>query len=138
AGSGGEGELEELGPLGDGAHVQVHHGTTEVPAGLVRVGDRFAQLRLERPVVAARGDRVILRAGHTVGGGRVLDPAPPRRADAEQMALLAGGDPAAIVRAAARGPLRRADLAARGLPFGPALDARPAPLHRAPPPLPTP
>src|SRR5262249_2816663 len=70
-------ELEELEPLGDGAHVQVHHGTTEVPAGLVRVGDRFAQLRLERPVVAARGDRVILRAGHTVGGGRVLDPAPP-------------------------------------------------------------
>ena len=124
-------ELDELEPLDDGAHVQVHHGTTEVPARLVRVGDRFAQLRLERPVVAARGDRVILRAEHTVGGGRVLDPAPPRRADAERMALLAGGDPAAIVRAAAHEPLRRADLAARGLLFGPALDEGLAALERA-------
>ncbi len=124
-------ELDELEPLEDGAHVQAHHGTAEVPARVVRVGDRFAQLRLERPVVAARGDRVILRAGHTVGGGRVLDPAPPRRTDAQRMALLAGGDPGAIARAAAAEPLRRADLAARGLLFGTELDAGLAALERA-------
>jgi hypothetical protein len=43
--------------------------------------DRFAQLRLDSPVVAARDDRVVLRAGTTVGGGIVIDPAPPRHAD---------------------------------------------------------
>ncbi len=124
-------ELDELEPLEDGAHVQAHHGTAEVPARVVRVGDRFAQLRLERPVVAARGDHVILRAGHTVGGGRVLDPAPPRRTDAQRMGLLAAGDPGAIARAAAAEPLRRADLARRGLLFGPELDEGLAALDRA-------
>ena len=44
----------------------------------MRVG-RYAQLRLREPVLAARGDRVVLRADTTVGGGVVLDPAPPRR-----------------------------------------------------------
>jgi selenocysteine-specific elongation factor len=111
--------------------VQAHHGTAEVPARVVRVGDRFAQLRLERPVVAARGDHVILRAGHTVGGGRVLDPAPPRRTDAQRTGLLAAGDPGAIARAAAAEPLRRGDLAARGLLFGPELDGGLAALDRA-------
>src|SRR5206468_7084486 len=38
------------------------------------------------PVVAARGDRVVLRAGTTVGGGRVLDAAPPRHADPKRFA----------------------------------------------------
>ena len=46
--------------------------------GSSELGERFAQLRLAAPVVAARGDRVVLRNGHTLGGGRVLDPAPPR------------------------------------------------------------
>jgi hypothetical protein len=35
-------------------------------------------LRLAEPIVAARGDRVVLRAGTTVGGGRVVDPTPRR------------------------------------------------------------
>ena len=69
-------ELEELGgPVP--ARVLVHHGTSATLARVVRA-DRFAQLRLAAPVVAAYGDRVVLRAGTTVGGGRVLDPAPPR------------------------------------------------------------
>jgi selenocysteine-specific elongation factor len=69
-------ELEELGgPIP--ARVLVHHGTSATLARVVRAG-RFAQLRLAAPVVAARGDRVVLRAGTTVGGGQVLDPAPPR------------------------------------------------------------
>jgi selenocysteine-specific elongation factor len=58
--------------------VLVHHGTAATLARVVRNGD-FAQLRLAAPVVAARGDHVVLRAGTTVGGGRIVDPAPPRR-----------------------------------------------------------
>jgi selenocysteine-specific elongation factor len=72
--------------------VQLHHGTAETVARVVRVGDRFAQLRLSRPVVAARGDRVVLRAGTTVGGGVVLDPAPPRHADAARFEALERGE----------------------------------------------
>jgi hypothetical protein len=60
--------------------VLVHHGTSATLARVVRAG-RFAQLRLAAPMVAARGDRVVLRAGSTVGGGRVVDAAPPRHAD---------------------------------------------------------
>jgi selenocysteine-specific elongation factor len=69
-------ELEELGaPVP--ARVLVHHGTSATLARVVRSG-RFAQLRLAAPVVAAAGDRVVLRAETTVGGGRILDPTPPR------------------------------------------------------------
>ena len=74
-------ELEELGLIPPRA--LVHHGTSATLARVVR-NARFAQLRLATPVVAARGDRVVLRAGTTVGGGRVLDPAPPRHADTER------------------------------------------------------
>jgi selenocysteine-specific elongation factor len=77
-------ELEELGhPIP--ARVLVHHGTAATLARVIRAG-RFAQLRLAAPVVAARGDRVVLRAGTTVGGGRVLDAAPPRHADPKRFA----------------------------------------------------
>jgi selenocysteine-specific elongation factor len=72
--------------------VQVHHGTATLLARVVRIGDRWAQLRLERPVVAARGDRVVLRSGTTVGGGVVLDPAPPRHASAERLAAVERGE----------------------------------------------
>jgi selenocysteine-specific elongation factor len=71
-------ELEELAPIP--ARVLVHHGTSVVLARVARAG-HFAQLRLDSPVVAAHGDRVVLRAGTTVGGGRVIDAAPPRHAD---------------------------------------------------------
>jgi selenocysteine-specific elongation factor len=74
------------------ARVQLHHGTTETPARVARVGDRFAQLRLSQPVVAARGDRVVLRAGTTVGGGVVLDPAPPRHSDRARFEALERGE----------------------------------------------
>ena len=69
----------------------VHHGTTATLARVVRV-DRFAQLRLDAPVLAARDDRVVLRAGTTVGGGRVLDPAPPRHADADRFERSVRGE----------------------------------------------
>jgi len=82
-----------LEPLADiPARVHVHHGTADVLARVALAGDRFAQLRLAAPVVAARGDRVILRAGTTVGGGTVLDASPPRHADAERMEALERGE----------------------------------------------
>ena len=92
--------LEELADIP--ARVHVHHGTADVLARVVRVGERFAQLRLAEPVVAARGDRVVLRAATTVGGGLVLDPMPPRHASAERMELLERGEIAATVHAPVR------------------------------------
>jgi selenocysteine-specific elongation factor len=74
------------------ARVMLHHGTAETAARIARAGDRFAQLRLSRPVVAARGDRVVLRAGTTIGGGVVLDPAPPRHADPARFEALERGE----------------------------------------------
>ncbi|MFM8611394.1 MAG: selenocysteine-specific translation elongation factor [Actinomycetota bacterium] len=117
--------------LAHGEHVEVLHGTAlaharavvldadAVPAG----GRGLAQLRLDAPLAALRGDRVVLRRlapPGTVAGGRVLDPAPPRHAgaaaDLARLALYAGDDPVAIARAAlAGGALNADDLVARGL-----------------------
>jgi selenocysteine-specific elongation factor len=91
-------EVEELAPIPP--RVIVHHGTSSTLARVVRAG-RFAQLRLDVPVVAARGDRVVLRAGTTVGGGRVVDPAPPRHADEERFERSARGE--VLVHAPVRG-----------------------------------
>ncbi len=108
-------ELAELEPLGVHSRVHVHHGTSETPARLVRVGDRFAQLRLAAPVLAARNDRIVLRDRTTLGGGRILDPAPPRAPDAARLQLLASDDPVSIVRALVHEPVRSNELAARAL-----------------------
>jgi selenocysteine-specific elongation factor len=112
--------LDELVPIADGARVQAHVGTAHVPARVVRIGDRWAQLRLASPVVAARGDRVILRGDTTLGGGLVLDPAPPRHRDPRRMELLESGEIAATVHA----PVR--DDSLRHL-----LEGEPAGLERA-------
>ena len=82
-------ELEELGMIPPRA--LVHHGTSATLARVVREG-RFAQLRLVTPIVAARGDRLVLRAGTTVGGGLVIDPAPPRHANADRFERSARGE----------------------------------------------
>ena len=74
------------------ARVQLHHGTAETVARVAHAGERHAQLRLAQPVVAARGDRVVLRAGTTVGGGVVLDPAPPRHAHPPRFEALERGE----------------------------------------------
>ncbi len=61
-------------------------GPREVPAG----GSSVAQLRLERPVVAVRGDRLIVRSyspATTIAGAVVLDPLPPKRRTADRPAL---------------------------------------------------
>ncbi|HET7137601.1 MAG TPA: selenocysteine-specific translation elongation factor [Gaiellaceae bacterium] len=95
--------LTELSPLP--AAVTVHVGTRAVPARLVRDGE-YAQLRLEGAVVAARGDRVVLRTNTTVGGGTVVDPAPRRGLDRERLEAIERGDVAAFVEA----PVQRASL----------------------------
>jgi len=108
-------ELEELVAIDHGARVSVHHGTARIPARVARVGTGTAQLRLEAPVVAVRGDRVVLRAETTLGGAMVLDPAPPRRLEEQRLALLELGDPVSIVTATVGAPVTVASLAARGL-----------------------
>src|SRR5438552_10450373 len=82
-------ELEELAPIPPRAIV--HHGTSATLARIVRRG-RFAQLRLAAPVIAAHDDRLVLRAGTTVGGGRVIDPAPPRHADPDRFERSSRGE----------------------------------------------
>jgi selenocysteine-specific elongation factor len=89
------------------AAVTVHLGTNAVPARVVRDG-AYAQLRLASPVVASRGDRVVLRTATTVGGGTVLDPSPPRGLDRTRLEAIERGDAAAFVHAPVpRSTLRR-------------------------------
>jgi selenocysteine-specific elongation factor len=68
--------------------VRLHLGTAEVlgrvyPMEALEPGGRApARIVLEGPVVARGGDRFVLRSYSpviTIGGGRVLDPLPPRR-----------------------------------------------------------
>jgi len=70
--------------------VHVHHGTAEVLARCallesepLAAGDSgWVQLRLEEPLVARTGDRLVIRAYSpvtTMGGGLVAEPAPPKR-----------------------------------------------------------
>jgi selenocysteine-specific elongation factor len=66
-------------------------------------GSGFVELRLASPVVAARGDRIILRRPSppaTLGGGRVLDPSWRTRRGAALRAVLAalGADDGEAVR----------------------------------------
>jgi selenocysteine-specific elongation factor len=62
-------------PVGDRERVQVHHGTRQTPARAVPLGDGTWQLRMQRPVIAADGDRVVIRRINppdTLGGGVVV------------------------------------------------------------------
>ena len=99
------------GDLRRGRRLQCFLGTAEVPATCLPLdpdplpagGTGWAELRLERPVLAQAGDRVVLRSAErrTVGGGEVVDPAPPggarRRAVLERLRVL--GEGAAAERA---------------------------------------
>jgi selenocysteine-specific elongation factor len=60
-----------------GRRVMVHHGTRAVPARLAALGSGLWQVRLEAPLLAAAGDRLVVRSvapPDTLGGGTVLDP----------------------------------------------------------------
>jgi selenocysteine-specific elongation factor len=94
--------LEELVPVADGAALTVHHGTARVPARIYRIGEHGGQLRLSEPIVTARGDRVVLRDATTVGGGLVLDPAPPRHRDPDRLERVERGEIASTIYAPVR------------------------------------
>ena len=92
--------FEDAEPAG-GERVQIHHGTREGPARLAWLGGRFWQIRLEQPLVAAAGDRLVVRSispPDTLGGGRVLDPQPRRHGPSRDLLVrlerLARGEPA--------------------------------------------
>ena len=64
-----------------GMRAHVHHGTRETAARLVDLGGGLWQARLEQPLMARAGDRVVVRSvapPDTLGGGVVLDPAARR------------------------------------------------------------
>jgi selenocysteine-specific elongation factor len=112
-------------PVGESVRLHVHHGTREAPARLVPLDgallpgeEGFAQLRLEAPLMAATGDRLILRQvapPDTIGGGVVIDPAPRRHGARPEVverlrALVRGEAPQDAEPATGAGPAAGADL----------------------------
>ena len=125
-------------PLKSRDRVRVHTGTSEIMARVLLL-DRpelapgqsaFARFRLEAPLVALPGDRFVMRSYSpmvTIGGGTLLDIAPPRfklkaPAHLAHVRLLAEGSPDAIVeehvRHAGGAGVRVGPLSGR-VPFGP-------------------
>ena len=121
-------------PVKDLTRVHLHVGTAQVLARVRALGGKKAlapgdkgivQLRLESPVVAARGDRFILRRYspfETIAGGRVLDARPEKHSVASSdavahiEALGAGDNVAAAVQFVAEAGvagLTEGDLARR-------------------------
>jgi selenocysteine-specific elongation factor len=106
--------LERTGESLGGQRVQVHHGTRDVPARAVELGNGLAQLRLENVLVARSGDRVVIRSisrPDTVGGGVIVDPNPRRRGPRAAAAPLQEAEteiPETAPEPAAREPSRRA------------------------------
>jgi selenocysteine-specific elongation factor len=89
-------------PLRHWSPVHFHLGAVDVMARVALLehdklepgASGLAQIVLDRPIGALRGDRFIIRdqsASRTVGGGRVLDPFPPerKRRTPERLAVLA-------------------------------------------------
>lgn len=106
------------------ARIRLHLGTSEIMARVFPRAARLepgssglARLALESPVVARGGDRFVIRGFSpvtTIGGGRVIDPLPPRRKAAWPAGL---GEEAAGLRI---GPLierRGSGVPARLLPL---------------------
>jgi selenocysteine-specific elongation factor len=98
-----------------GTRVQVHHGTREAPARVYPLRGGFAQLRLEAPLIAVAGDRVVLRQiapPDTLGGGIVIDASPrkhgPARAVVARLEALERGEQPAEPPAAEQ-PARRVE-----------------------------
>jgi selenocysteine-specific elongation factor len=71
---------------------KVYAGAAEVDATIRSLGEGFARVRTAHPLVLEPFDRFVIRDSgrrRTVGGGVVLDVAPPRSADARHIAFLA-------------------------------------------------
>jgi selenocysteine-specific elongation factor len=126
-------------PLKTRDRVRFHAGTSEIMARVLLLESQelmpgqtaFVRFRLEAPLVALPGDRFVIRSYSpmvTIGGGTLLDIAPPRfkrKAPAlvAHLALLRDGAPDAVVeehiRHAGGAGVRVATLSGR-VPFGPA------------------
>ncbi|HEY0344525.1 MAG TPA: selenocysteine-specific translation elongation factor [Solirubrobacteraceae bacterium] len=101
----------ELRGVRSGARVQVHHGTRDVAARLVALGTGLWQLRLEQPLLAAEGDRLVVRSvapPDTLGGGTVLDARARRHGRRPEIVArlerLARGEPEPVVAPVAAPP----------------------------------
>lgn len=114
-------------PLAHNAEVRVFSGTSAASARVRLLSDEtltanqtgWVQLRLDRPLALARGDRFILRVpspAETIGGGLIVDPQPARRWPRRQPAVIAAlelrlrGTPAERLAQAAMQPISRAAL----------------------------
>ncbi|MDQ6804932.1 MAG: selenocysteine-specific translation elongation factor [Actinomycetota bacterium] len=98
--------------LEEGLHererVQLHHGTRATPARAVRLDGDLWQLRAERALIAADGDRVVVRRiapPDTLGGGVIV------KAAAGGRAVEAGPEPAPAPAVLAPPPLDAGALA---------------------------
>ena len=125
-------------PLKSRDRVRVHTGTSEIMARVLLLDRQelapgqsaFARFRLEAPLVALPGDRFVIRSYSpmvTIGGGTLLDIAPPRfklkaPAHLAHVRLLAEGTPDTVVeehvRHAGGAGVRVGPLSGR-VPFGP-------------------
>lgn len=101
-------------PLKHRAKVRFHTGTAEHLATMVLLEapelapgkDTFAQIRLDQPIAALRGDRFVLRSYspvQTIGGGTILHPLPSKhkgqekREAAKALRILLESDEANLV-----------------------------------------
>jgi len=89
--------------------IRIHHGASEVLGRVILLehdvlrngDDALAQIKLEKPLVAAEGDHVVLRKyspARVIGGAVVIDPHPDRHkrrdpAVIDQLKLKEEGDP---------------------------------------------
>lgn len=101
-------------PLKQRQRIRFHHGTAEILGRIHLVAqeellpgeETLAQILLEEPVVAAGGDRFVLRfysPAATIGGGTVLGIAPSKRKrfrekELEQLRILAEGKPEETIK----------------------------------------
>ncbi len=109
--------LPEARTLRPGQRVRVHLGTAEVMARVTLLGapevapgtDAWAQLRLERPLVARARDRIVIRTYSpvtTIAGAVIAEPDAPRRGRLdgelrEQLGAILNGEPVGALGACA-------------------------------------
>jgi selenocysteine-specific elongation factor len=115
-------------PLKNRAPIHFHAGTAEIEASIrplvsaeaIQPGSRaYVRLTLREPVQLLPGDRFIVRMFSpvvTIGGGMVLDIAPPRRSTAERLQILERGstpEKVALLISESKCGMGMADLIAR-------------------------
>ncbi|MCM2270171.1 MAG: selenocysteine-specific translation elongation factor [Thermoanaerobaculia bacterium] len=130
--------LPEAPTIGErGVEVTLHLGSAEVaarlrplaPATLEPGDDGLVALHAREPLVAARGDRFVVRRpspAATIGGGEILDPRwrRPRRTDlGAHLAAVAGSDESALIAWAEAAGATGLDAAEAGRRLGGGTEA---------------